>query len=168
MIYWLYKKIKLVKLKKRIIRNKKIIIKGMFECTNYEKINIDDYVYIGPNSKFYGGGGLKIGQNTIIGNDVKILTTNHNYKGDMLPYDGDAINKDVVIGENVWIASFAFILPGVHIGDGAIIAGGSVVTKDVPKCAIVGGNPARIIKYRDLEHYSKMVTRKKLYMRSKF
>ena len=58
----------------------------MFECTNYEKINIDDYVYIGPNSKFYGGGGLKIGQNTIIGNDVKILTTNHNYKGDMLPW----------------------------------------------------------------------------------
>ena len=74
----------------------------------------------------------------------------------------------MVIGENVWIASFAFILPGVHIGDGAIIAGGSVVTKDVPKCAIVGGNPARIIKYRDLEHYSKMVTQKKLYMRSKF
>ena len=50
------------------------------------------------------------------------------------------------------------VMPGVHIGDGAIIAAGSVVTKSVPKCAIVGGNPAKIIGYRDIEQYESLET----------
>ena len=55
--------------------------------------------------------------------------------------------KKVKIGNDVWIGSNATILPGVEIQDGAIIAAGSIVTKDVPKNAVVAGNPARIIKY---------------------
>lgn len=54
----------------------------------------------------------------------------------------------VIIGNDVWIANGAMILPGVNVGTGAVIAGGAVVTKDVPPYAIVGGNPARIIRYR--------------------
>ena len=55
----------------------------------------------------------------------------------------------VNIGNDVWIGARVTILPGVKIGNGAIIGAGSVVTKDVPDFAIVGGNPARVIKYRN-------------------
>jgi virginiamycin A acetyltransferase len=60
-----------------------------------------------------------------------------------LPYKGDT-----VVGNDVWIGYDAIIMPGVHIGDGAIIAAKSVVTKDIPPYTIVGGNPAKIIKTR--------------------
>jgi virginiamycin A acetyltransferase len=60
-----------------------------------------------------------------------------------LPYKGDT-----VIGNDVWIGYKSVFMPGVHIGDGAIIAAKSVVTKDVPPYAVVGGNPAKIIKMR--------------------
>lgn len=57
-------------------------------------------------------------------------------------------NDPIIIGNDVWIGHGAIIMAGVNIGDGAIIAAGSIVTKDVPPCAIVGGNPAKNIKYR--------------------
>ena len=57
-------------------------------------------------------------------------------------------SKKVIIGNDVWIGSHALILGGVKIGDGAVIGAGAVVTKDVPPYAVVGGVPARIIKYR--------------------
>ena len=57
-------------------------------------------------------------------------------------------NEPVVIGNDVWIGANAIILPGVRIGDGAIIAAGAVVTKDVIPCSVVGGVPARFIRYR--------------------
>lgn len=65
-------------------------------------------------------------------------------------YEESAIrdNKPVIIGNDVWIGAYVSILPGVHIGDGAIIAAGAVVTKDVEPYAIVGGVPAKIIRYR--------------------
>ena len=58
------------------------------------------------------------------------------------------IKGDTIIGNDVWIGARVTILPGVHIGDGSIIGAGAIVTKDVPPYTIVGGNPARIIKYR--------------------
>lgn len=66
------------------------------------------------------------------------------------------IEKEIRIGKCVWLGNRVTIVGNVTIGDGAIIAAGSVVVKDVPKCAIVGGNPARIIKYRDIEHYNRL------------
>ena len=86
----------------------------------------------------------------------------------MIPYDSKGINKDIIIKENVWIASYAFILPGVVINEGAVIAAGSVVTKDVPKCAVVGGNPGRIIKYRDEEEYNRLKENKEYYLKKKY
>lgn len=82
-----------------------------------------------------------------------IISENHNYEGNMIPYDTTYIKKEITIGDCVWFGNRVTVVGNVNIGEGAIIAAGSVVVKDVPPCAIVGGNPAKIIKYRDKEHY---------------
>jgi maltose O-acetyltransferase len=73
-----------------------------------------------------------------------------------LPYDKVRIKKAVVIEDCVWIGESVCIVPGVTIGEGAIVAMGSVVTRDVPPLAVVGGAPARVIKMRDAEIYWKL------------
>lgn len=164
-MFWLVERIRERKLISQLITNKKHIeVCHGISCTDSSKIELSDYVYIGPNCKLYGTGKISIGFNSIIGNDVTILSTNHNYESDLIPYNGDSIDKDVIIEENVWIASNVFILPGVRVGEGAVVAGGSVVTKDVPELAIVGGNPARVIKYRDKEKYYDAVNKKAFYL----
>jgi serine acetyltransferase len=82
----------------------------------------------------------------------------------MLPYDHIYTVKDVVIGENVWIGADVSIMPGVTIGEGAVVAACSCVTKDVPPMAVVGGNPMRIIKYRDAENYNRLKAEGQIYM----
>lgn len=172
MIYKLMNYFKTNKVKKKIIgMNSHIVIEGSeFECNNPSNCKICDYVYIGRNCKFYGIGEIEISTNVIIGNDTKILTSSHNYEGDMLPYDSGVIaNKEkVIIEKNVWIASYCLILPGVTIGEGAVVAAGSVVTKDVPKCAVVGGAPAKVIKFRDIKQYEKLKKDNKLYLYDKY
>jgi maltose O-acetyltransferase len=89
-----------------------------------------------------------------MGPHVSIYTYNHNYMGgDTVPYDGKVIKKPVVIQEGVWIGGNTVIVPGVTVGRGAVIGAGSVVTRDVPEMAIVGGNPAGVIKYRDKQRF---------------
>ena len=65
-------------------------------------------------------------------------------------------SQPIEIGDHVWIGARAMIMKGVKIGEGAIVAIGSVVVKDVPPYAIVGGNPAKIIKYRNIEQFNKL------------
>lgn len=103
-----------------------------------------------------GLGKVIIGDYFHSGIDCMIISSNHNYGGAKLPYDETMIEKEIRIGKCVWLGNRVTIVGNVTIGDGAIIAAGSVVVKDVPKCAIVGGNPARIIKYRDIEHYNRL------------
>lgn len=106
--------------------------------------------------------GMVIGNNVIFADHVTVVNNFHNYKSsDMLPFDYRAIARPVHIGDNVWIGMNSIILPGVKIEEGAIVAAGSVVTKSVPKCAIVAGNPARIVKYRDIRKYNSLVKNKK-------
>lgn len=77
------------------------------------------------------------------------LISTYPFRVQYLGYGYEAVSKgDIVVGDDVWIGHSATILSGVHIGQGAIVGAGAVVTKDVPPYAIVGGNPARIIKYR--------------------
>lgn len=71
----------------------------------------------------------------------------------------------VTIEENVWIASHCVILPGVTIGEGAVIAAGSIVTKSVEPMSVVAGNPAKIVKYRDRERYEKLRKQNCIYMK---
>lgn len=104
-----------------------------------------------------GGGRVVFGSNFHSGQNCRMLTSNHNYdKGDAIPYDSTYIDKDITIEDNVWLGDCVIVMGGVTIGEGAICAAGAVVTKDVPKCAVIGGNPARVIKYRDMEHYYKL------------
>lgn len=138
-----------------------------FECFKIENIEFGSSLYIGPGAWFSLFGKLQIGNNTILGPRVKIHTANHNYEGCMIPYDGDVLIKDVVIGNNVWIGADVTILPGVHLSDGCVVAAGSVVTKDVPKYAIVGGNPAKVIKYRDVVAYEKNLEMENYYLEKK-
>ena len=71
----------------------------------------------------------------------------------------------LLVGKNCWIGTRCLILPGVTINEGAVVAAGSVVTKDVPEMAIVAGNPARIVKYRDANVYQELSNYKKQIIR---
>lgn len=90
------------------------------------------------------GGRLSIGSNVDIAQDVNIWTLSHDPHHDF----HDTVGGDVTIHDHVWIASRATILPGVTLGRGAVVAAGSVVTRDVPPMAMVAGAPARVIGQR--------------------
>lgn len=106
--------------------------------------------------KVMGGGKVFFGNYFHSGIDCMIISQNHNYEGNKIPYDEKVILKDVIIGDCVWFGSRVTVIGGVSIGEGAIVAAGSLVCKDIPPLAIVGGNPAKVIKYRDKEHYYKL------------
>ena len=109
---------------------------------------IGDNSGIGINAQINGK--TIIGDNVMMGPDVCIFTTNHMFDRIDIPMNiqGFSEEKPVVIGNDVWIGARVIILPGVRVGNGAIIGAGAVVTHDVPDYAIVGGNPARILKMR--------------------
>ncbi len=108
-----------------------------------KNITIGDNVFINACCKFQDQGGISIGSNCLIGHNVTIATLNH----DLNPKKRqNSIPNPVIIEDNVWIGADVTILPGVKIGNGAIIAAGSIVTKNVDKNTIVAGNPAKIIK----------------------
>ena len=106
-------------------------------------IKLGKNVFINSGCCFQDHAGIEIGDGTLIGHQVVIATLNHAQdplsRADMFP-------KPVKIGKNVWIGAHATILPGVTIGDNAIIAAGAVVNKDVEKNAVAGGVPAKKIK----------------------
>ena len=121
---------------------------------------------LGVNPNFNGEiiqglGNVTFGDNFHSGEHCRIITSNHNFEGEALPYDSTMIHKDVIIGNNVWLGYGVIILGGVSIGDGAIIQAGAVVVKDIPKCGIAGGVPAKVFKYRDIAHYEELVSAKK-------
>ena len=102
----------------------------------------------------FGGGRCVIADHAHFGPEVLILTQNHDYEGDALPYGKRFVLKDVEIGEAAWIGARVTILPGTRIGEGAIIQAGAVVHGDIPPCAIAGGNPAKVFAWRDKEHFA--------------
>jgi len=111
-----------------------------------------------------GNGKVVIGNNFHSGRECLMLTSYHNYDfGKSIPYDNTYINKDIYIEDNVWLGTRVAILGGVTIGEGAIIQAGSVVVSDIPKYSIVGGAPANIFKYRDINHYKKLKKEKKFF-----
>lgn len=113
-----------------------------------KNIFIGENVFINCCCHFQDQGGIYIGDGTLIGSYVVMATINHGQK----PLQrSDNFPAPIYIGKNVWIGSHATILPGVTIGDNAIVAAGAVVSKDVPENAVVGGVPAKMIKYIEQE-----------------
>lgn len=125
-------------------------VKGI---TDDEKciVSIGDNCGIGPYSQITGIKKIQIGNGVRTGSSIFITDNAH---GEVIyeqlkirPNLRPLVSKgEVVIGDNVWIGAKATILPGVHIGDSAIIGANAVVTKDVPPFSVAVGNPARIIK----------------------
>lgn len=138
-----------------------LIFEGSFSLCKFvtiflnegSEISIGKKVYIGDYSTVRAGRTkINIGDDTIIGQHVKIIATNHAYhKKDMLIRDQDIILEKIgiTIGSDCWIGAGACILPGVILGNGVVVGANSVVTKCFPDYAVIAGVPAKIIKFRE-------------------
>jgi acetyltransferase-like isoleucine patch superfamily enzyme len=108
-----------------------------------KNIALGKRIFINSGCKFQDQGGVTIGDGSLIGHNVVLATLNHDLRpsrrADMYP-------APIVIGRNVWIGSNATVLPGVTVGDNAVVAAASVVTKDVPADTVVVGSPARVVR----------------------
>jgi maltose O-acetyltransferase len=141
---------------------RQLVCKNIFKSTG-RNINIERGAHFGSGSQIEIGDNsgigencqvpdnIKIGNDVMMGPDVIIIKRNHNYEDLNIPMrlQGAKDSAPVIIGNDVWIGTRVLILPGINISDGAIIGAGAVVTKDIPPYAICGGNPARILKYRN-------------------
>lgn len=156
----------------QLYRTMRRVGKNVHICKGYsiscpQNIEIGNHVWIGESFFAKAEGGIQIGSGTIISRKVEIWTSNHNYNSEDLisiPYDRRMNCEEVVIGENVWIGTHVLLLPGVTVGEGAVIGAGAVVTKDIPALAVVGGNPARVLKYRDQGIYEQLKANHKIYL----
>ena len=108
-----------------------------------KNITLGKRVFINSGCTFQDQGGVVIGDDCLIGHNTVLATLNHDLapsrRADMHP-------APIMIGRNVWIGSNATVLPGVTIGDDAVVAAASVVTKDVPERSVVVGSPARVVR----------------------
>jgi len=145
----------------KIIIGTRAQIKGLLLVFKYGgEIQVGSDSYVGEGTRIWSGNEIKIGNHVLISHNVNIIDTNSheiNFEERAIRYDelifkgdwneeGNVISKPIIIEDNVWINFNAIILKGVTIGKGAIIAAGSVVTKDVEPFTMVAGNPAKFIK----------------------
>lgn len=119
-------------------------------------LTIGDGTRINGKIVVKGLGKVNIGKYCAFGEEIRIISSNHNSKDIVLQYalqkrigmQIKPLSHDIIIGHGVWIGDSVLILPGVEVGNGAILAGGSVITKNVLPYEIVGGNPAKHIRFR--------------------
>lgn len=108
-----------------------------------KNITVGKRVFINSGCRFQDQGGITIGDDCLIGHNAVLATLNHGF---MPSERKDLHPAPIIIGNNVWLGANVTVLPGVTIGDNAIIAAGAVVTKNVPSNAVVGGVPAKVIQ----------------------
>lgn len=140
-----------------VIWRKRIHHKGSYRIHSRTSIRNGQNVYLGENVRItmdcclWAEKNSKIvfGDHVLVGPGVKMFTGNHGLELNKGPMTFQSRTEaDIMIGNDVWIGANSVITAGVRINDGAVVAAGSVVTKEVPENAIVGGVPARVIKYR--------------------
>ncbi|MDO4808541.1 MAG: CatB-related O-acetyltransferase [Eubacteriales bacterium] len=108
-----------------------------------DRSGIGDYAYI--------NGELRIGKDVMMSPRCAFIASNHNYFRIDVPMNRQGGTENaIIVGDDVWVGYGVIVTAGVKIGNGAVIGAGAVVTKDVPPYAIVGGVPARVIKYRKM------------------
>lgn len=111
-----------------------------------ENLNIGDWVAISEETFCYSVDKIIIGNSVTISREVFLCCASHDISSPIM----ELTYKPISIADQVWIASRAFVSPGVSVGQGAVVAACSVVTKDVPAWTVVAGNPAKEIKSRIL------------------
>ena len=143
-------------IRRRIHSYGSVNVNGRSHISKAAQVDLGNHVnFNGIN--ILGIGSVKIGNYFHSAKGVTIMLGSHDFDhGEAIPYGKMNASKKVVIEDFVWLGSNVSIVGNVTIGEGAIVAYGSVVVKDVPACAIVGGNPAKIIKYRDIEHFEEL------------
>ena len=114
-------------------------------------LQVGDFAYIGPGCIIEQG--VTIGKFTMLANNVMIVGGDHDFHNPELPiiFSGREERRETHIGVDCWLGAGSIVMAGVTIGDGAIVAAGSIVTKDVPPFTIYGGCPAKLIKNRFTE-----------------
>ena len=141
------------KIRKVLVKN---FIKSMGENVTINRmakisrhVTLGDFSGIGENCLVSSG--TKIGNYVMMGPDVKIFSVNHKMDSVDTPmcFQGETNVNSVEIADDVWIGANVIILPGIKIGTGVVIGAGAVVTKSVDDFAVVGGNPAKVIRYRN-------------------
>jgi acetyltransferase-like isoleucine patch superfamily enzyme len=116
-----------------------VVLYGGFEIRSPRKLSIGAHSAIGHRATLDARGGLTIGANVNLSSEVMIWTAQHDYRDPGFR----AVFKPVTIGDYVWLGPRCIILPGVTVGEGAVVAAGAVVTKNVPDYTVVSGVPAR-------------------------
>ena len=124
---------------------KSAVVRPPFFCDYGFNIRLGDDVFVNYNCVFLDVVTIAVGHRTQIGPAVQIYAADHPRDAE-LRREGFELGRPCTIGNDVWIGGGAIILPGVSIGDRAVIGAGSVVTRDVPAAATVAGNPARILR----------------------
>ncbi len=129
-------------------------------------INVAERAYIGEECVITASSPVSIGNDTMIAARVAIITGTHDYNQN--PMWKIAVSRPISIGNHVWIGLGAIILPGVKIGNFAVVGAGSVVSRHVPEGAIVAGNPAKILRYRKIPPLDKEIVEKYPYWEDVF
>ena len=113
-----------------------------------ENITVGDNASLGAFVQMWGEGGIQIGNRVMIGSHTAITSLTHDYRAECM--QKTLLRRRVVIGDDVWIGAHCVVMPGITVGKGAVVGAGSIVTKDVEPYSIVVGDPARLLKYREL------------------
>lgn len=114
------------------------------------EVKIGKRVVVMPNCLMMSAGGITIEDDAMIAANVQLITNNHD------PYDRPVlVCKPIHIGRGAWIGAGSTILPGVTVGEYAIVGAGSIVTRDVPPYAVVVGSPAKVVKELDKDRFAR-------------
>ena len=148
------------KVRRKLHSYESVTVNGPFHISSTAHVDLGHHVNIN-GMRISGLGGAKIGNHFHSGTGITIMLGSHDYDhDDAIPYGKHHVPKNVEIGDYVWLGTNSSICGNVTIGEGAIVAYGAVVVKDVPPYAIVGGNPAKVIKYRDIKHFQALKEKK--------
>jgi len=113
------------------------------------EIVVEPRAYIGHRCLFYGHGGIQIGRDALLANDVQLICGNHTYARRDLPIRAQPTEEQpIILEDDVWLGASAIILGGVKIGRGAVVGAGAVVTHSLPPYSIARGVPAQIVGVR--------------------
>jgi len=113
------------------------------------EIVVGPQTYIGHRCLFYGHGGIRLGRDVLLANDVQLICGNHTFARREVPIRAQpTVERPIVIGDDVWLGSSVIVLGGVTIGRGAVVGAGAVVTHSLPPYSIALGVPARIVGQR--------------------